>query len=94
MLENYCNGDLLTTIDKALGMARGMTYKSVHPQASLVTGDYPKGIKLDKPALQRGVRLGLLLILVGRMGMVLVVILKPGASSGVHQQVIYRAMCF
>jgi hypothetical protein len=52
VLENYWNGDPLTTIEKALGMAKSMTYKSVHPQASLVTGDYPKGIKLDKKAMK------------------------------------------
>lgn len=52
VLENYWNGDPLTNIAKALGMAEGMTYKGVHPVASLVEGDYPKGVKLDKKAMK------------------------------------------
>lgn len=52
VLENYWSGDPLTTIEKALGMAEGMTYKSVHPHVAFVTGDYPKGVKLDKKAMR------------------------------------------
>ncbi len=47
VLENYWNGDPLRTVEKALGMAEGMTYKGVHPIARLVTQAYSKGIKLD-----------------------------------------------
>lgn len=31
VLENYWNGDPLRTIEKALGMAKSMTYNGVHP---------------------------------------------------------------
>jgi hypothetical protein len=47
VLENYWNGDPLRTVDKALGMAEGMTYKGVHPVAKLVTEVYNKGVKLS-----------------------------------------------
>lgn len=33
VLENYWNGDPLTSVSMALGMAQGMTYKGVHPTA-------------------------------------------------------------
>ncbi|MEX1117461.1 MAG: hypothetical protein WEB60_01575, partial [Terrimicrobiaceae bacterium] len=48
VLENYWNGDPLTSTTKALGMAMGMTYKGIHPEVSLIEGEYPKGVKLDK----------------------------------------------
>ena len=47
VLENYWNGDPLRTVEKALGMAEGMTYKGVHPVAKLVTDVYAKGVKLS-----------------------------------------------
>jgi hypothetical protein len=46
VLENYWNGDPLRTVEKALGLAAGMTYKGVHPVAQLVTKSYAKGVKL------------------------------------------------
>jgi hypothetical protein len=59
VLENYWNGDPLLTLDHALGMARNMTYKGVHPVSSLHSGGQ-KGVKLNKaemkiimPALDR-----------------------------------------
>lgn len=52
VLENYWNGDPLTSVSKALGMAEGMTYKGIHPVASLIEGDYPKGVKLDKKSMK------------------------------------------
>jgi len=33
VLENYWNGDPLTSVTKALDMAQGMTYKGIHPMA-------------------------------------------------------------
>lgn len=47
VLENYWNGDPLRTVEKALGLAEGMTYKGVHPVAELVTKVYDKGVKLN-----------------------------------------------
>jgi len=52
VLENYWNGDPLTSVTKALDMAQGMTYKGIHPTAVLVEKIYPKGIKLDKKAMK------------------------------------------
>lgn len=52
VLENYWNGDPLTSVPKALAMAEGMTYKGVHPTATLVEGIYPKGVKLDKKSMK------------------------------------------
>lgn len=48
VLENYWNGDPLESVQKALGMAEGMTYKGVHPTATLVAAAYPKGVRLTK----------------------------------------------
>lgn len=47
VLENYWNGDPLRTVQKAIGMATGMTYKGVHPVAELITKLYAKGVKLS-----------------------------------------------
>lgn len=52
VLENYWNGDPLTSAEKALSMAEGMTYKGIHPKSSLIEGKYPKGVKLDKKAMK------------------------------------------
>lgn len=52
VLENYWNGDPLTNVAKALGMAEGMTYKGIHPRVKLVEKDYPKGVKLDKKSMK------------------------------------------
>ena len=52
VLENYWNGDPLTSVKKALEMAQGMTYKGIHPTAVLVEKVYPKGIKLDKKTMK------------------------------------------
>jgi len=49
VLEKYWNGDPLRTVEKALGMAEGMTYNRVHPIVGLVTKEYQKGIKLSLP---------------------------------------------
>ncbi|MEI7909856.1 MAG: hypothetical protein WCK77_09500 [Verrucomicrobiota bacterium] len=52
VLENYWNGDPLTSVDKALGMAQGMTYKGIHPTSVLIEQTYPKGVKLDKKTMK------------------------------------------
>jgi hypothetical protein len=50
VLENYWNGDPLRTVEKALGLAEGMTYKGVHPVVKLVTMTYASGVKLSNQA--------------------------------------------
>ncbi len=52
VLENYWNCDPLETVEKALGMAGGMTYKGVHPTATLIETVYPKGVRLTKKQMQ------------------------------------------
>jgi len=47
VLENYWNGDPLRTVEKALGMASGMTYNGVHPVAQHITKLYSTGVKLS-----------------------------------------------
>jgi hypothetical protein len=48
VLENDWNGDPLDSVQKALGMAEGMTCKGVHPKTTLVETVYPKGVRLTK----------------------------------------------
>jgi len=48
VLENYWNGDPLRTVEKALGMAQGMTYNGVHPAVRLVEHIYAKGVRLSR----------------------------------------------
>lgn len=43
VLENYWNGDPLRTIEKALGLARGVTYNGVYPFSQLFHTFTPKG---------------------------------------------------
>ncbi len=52
VLENYWNGDPLTSVAMTLGMAEGMTYKKVHPKAKFYGDAYPTGVKLDKQAMK------------------------------------------
>lgn len=47
VLEKAWNGDPLRTVDKALGLAEGMTYKGVHPVSKLITKAYATGVKLN-----------------------------------------------
>ena len=44
----YWNGDPLRTVEKALGMAQGMTYNGVHPVVRLVEQSYAKGVRLSR----------------------------------------------
>ncbi len=48
VLENHWCGELISTINKAIGLAKTMTYKAVSPIVSLVETIYKKGIKLTK----------------------------------------------
>ena len=52
VLENYWNGDPLETVEKALGMAEGMTYKGVHPTATLIETAYPKRVRLTQKQMR------------------------------------------
>lgn len=49
VLENHWRGELLTSIDKALGLARTMTYRGIVPSTvRLIRKIYRKGISLTK----------------------------------------------
>ena len=47
ILENHWNGELLSTVQKALGLARTMTYKTIKPVVRLVKKVYLVGVKLE-----------------------------------------------
>lgn len=57
VLENHWNGDPLDPVQKALGMAEGMTHKGVHPTATLIETAYPRGGGAMSP-LHQLLRLG------------------------------------
>jgi len=48
ILENHWRGELLTTVEKTLGLARTMKRKGQSPIVQFFEGDYPNGIKLSK----------------------------------------------
>ena len=53
VLENEWNGDLLDTVDAAIGHARSMTWKGRHPTVvDWLSKTYEKGKKLGKEAMQ------------------------------------------
>lgn len=52
VLEKAWNGDPLLTVDHALKMAAGMTYKGVHPEAKLITTVYKKGVRFTKKEMR------------------------------------------
>ncbi len=50
-LEQYWNGMLLTDKDTVIEIAKNMTWKGKHPEVTLVTKIYEKGVKLTKKAM-------------------------------------------
>lgn len=52
VLENYWNGDPLRSVEMAIGMASGMTYKGVHPTTQFIEKAYPKGVRLNKKEMK------------------------------------------
>jgi transposase len=48
ILENHWRGELLTTIEKTLGLARSMKRKGQSPVVKYIEGDYHSGITLSK----------------------------------------------
>ncbi len=52
ILENHWRGELLESIEKTLGLARGMTYKGVKPMVRKVTKAYKSGVTLTKQAMR------------------------------------------
>lgn len=48
VLENHWRGELLETAEKALGLARSMTYKSIKPSVKMVRKVYKSGVSIAK----------------------------------------------
>jgi transposase len=53
VLENHWRGELLETIEKTLGLARSMTYKSIKPSVQLVKKIYKSGVSLTKKEMEK-----------------------------------------
>lgn len=52
VLENHWNGELLSSISKALGLARSMTYRGLNPVVKRVSKVYHKGVRISKRAME------------------------------------------
>ena len=52
VLENHWRGEIIDTIEKALGLARSMTYRGVEPTVRMVTKIYRKGITVAKKIMK------------------------------------------
>jgi len=53
ILETHWNGTLLDTVETALGWARTMTWKAIHPVVHLLEKTYEKGVRLAKKAFRK-----------------------------------------
>ena len=51
ILENHWNGDILDSVDKALGLASTMTWSGIHPVVKLIDTQYDTGIILNKKVM-------------------------------------------
>lgn len=51
-LENHWRGEIIDTVDKALGLARSMTYRGIRPTVRKVTRTYRKGISVAKKTMR------------------------------------------
>ena len=52
ILENHWRGELLTSVEKALGFARSMTYKGLRPIVRKITKSYQAGVSLTTKAMR------------------------------------------
>lgn len=52
VLENHWRGEIIDCSDKALGLARSMTYRGIKPTVRKVTRTYRKGISVAKKAMR------------------------------------------
>ena len=54
ILENYWQGQILSTVEKVLGLARSMTYRGIKPTTVRnVVKSYPPGISVTKKAMKK-----------------------------------------
>jgi len=52
VLENYWRGELLTSVEKVLGLAGTMKWNGKNPAITLMRGVYNKGVSLSKQAMR------------------------------------------
>jgi len=52
VLENHWRGELLSSVEKTLGLARTMTYRGTKPCVNLIRKEYKKGVRLTKKAMK------------------------------------------
>ena len=52
VLEDHWNGDILDSVEKAIGFARSMTWNGINPIVELIERTYEKGVKLTKQAMK------------------------------------------
>jgi len=52
VLENHWRGEILDSVDKALGLARSMTYRGIKPTVRKVTKTYRRGISVAKKIMR------------------------------------------
>jgi hypothetical protein len=52
VLENHWRGEIIDSVDKALGLARSMTYRGIKPTVRKITKTYRKGIFVAKKIMQ------------------------------------------
>jgi hypothetical protein len=53
VLENHWRGEVLNSVEKALGLARTMKWNGKNPVVKLINGTYEKGIKLTQKAMKQ-----------------------------------------
>jgi transposase len=52
VLENHWRGEIIDSVEKALGLARSMTYRGIKPTVRKVSKLYRKGVSVTKQAMQ------------------------------------------
>ena len=52
VLENHWRGEIIDTVDKALGLARSMTYRGIEPTVRKVTKTYRNGLSVAKKVMR------------------------------------------
>ncbi len=53
VLENHWRGEIISTINKAIGLAKTMTYNAISPIVNLVGKVYEKGISLTPKQMKK-----------------------------------------
>ncbi len=52
VLENHWRGEIIDSVDKALGLARSMTYRQLRPTVRKIAKAYQKGISVAKSGMR------------------------------------------